>query len=125
MPRPRKWRNVCCLPENSEFGPLDRGLSEQQLVIMTIDEFETIRLIDLEGLTQEECARQMNVARTTVQSIYNIARKKLADSLVNGKNLRIEGGNYKLCGGKGMMGNGHCHRKRCARLAERPLQDNK
>jgi predicted DNA-binding protein (UPF0251 family) len=54
---------------------------------MTIDEYETIRLIDLEKLTQEECATQMNISRTTVQGIYDVARKKIAESLVNGKHF--------------------------------------
>ncbi|HCX79470.1 MAG TPA: hypothetical protein DG577_08645, partial [Firmicutes bacterium] len=51
MPRPRKWRNVCCLPRVSRFGPLDS--SSKGAVIMTVDEYEAIRLIDLEGFTQE------------------------------------------------------------------------
>lgn len=99
MPRPRKWRKVCCLPESDRFGPLNALTNQEQFVIMTVDEYETIRLIDLQGFTQEECAKQMNIARTTVQGIYNDARKKLAESLVNGKILRIEGGDYKLCDG--------------------------
>lgn len=116
MPRPRKCRRVCCLPVNNQFGPFNARNDQDYFVIMTIDEYETIRLIDYEGLTQEECAVQMDIARTTVQGIYNNARKKLADSLVNGKVLRIEGGNYKLCdfidqpcrGGEG------CRRRRCS-----------
>ncbi len=64
---------------------------------MSVDEYETIRLIDWEGFTQEECAEQMDVARTTVQGIYFDARKKLSDALVNGKNLLIQGGRYRLC----------------------------
>lgn len=99
MPRPRKWRKVCCLPDSNEFGPLDTPIQNDNVIYMTVDEYETIRLIDLEGLSQEECASQMHVARTTVQGIYQVARKKLAESLVNGKVLRIEGGDYKLCGG--------------------------
>ena len=71
---------------------------------MTVEEYETIRLIDLEGLTQEECAESMNVAQTTVQRIYNDARRKLAHSLVNGAVLKIEGGNYKLCDEPGEHG---------------------
>ncbi len=92
MPRPRKGRKVCCLPDSNRFGPLDAPANMENHVIMTVDEYETIRLIDLEGLIQEECASQMNIARTTVQGIYNEARKKVAASLVNGKVLFIEGG---------------------------------
>ncbi len=97
MPRPRKWRKVCCLPENNLFGPLSSASINNKIIIMTVEEYETIRLIDFEGLMQEECAERMNVARTTVQRIYNDARKKLADALVNGKILKIEGGDYQLC----------------------------
>ena len=67
---------------------------------MSVDEYETIRLIDLMEFTQEECAAQMNVARTTVQGIYNDARKKLADVLVNAKGLVIQGGDYTICDSK-------------------------
>lgn len=99
MPRPIKWRKVCCLPQSGSFGPLNAAGNRDHFVVMTIDEYETIRLIDLQGFTQEECANQMNVARTTIQGIYNEARKKIAESLVNGKVLRIEGGYYQLCDG--------------------------
>ena len=98
MARPRKWRRVCYLPESDRFGPLDAPEGEASTVTMTVDEYETIRWIDLEGMTQEECAGQMNIARTTVQGIYNDARKKLAASLVEGKILLISGGQYQLCG---------------------------
>lgn len=97
MPRPRKRRKVCCLPDCNRFGPLNAPINQEHFIAMTVDEYETIRLIDLEGFMQEECAHQMNIARTTVQGIYNEARKKLAESLVNGTLLRIEGGDYKLC----------------------------
>ncbi|CUX15237.1 DUF134 domain-containing protein [Clostridium sp. C105KSO13] len=110
MPRPMKWRKVCCLPENNKFGPLDLTLDDQDYVNMTVDEYETIRLIDLEGFTQEECAKQMNIARTTVQGIYIEARRKLAESLVNGKALIIEGGEYRLCDGLGKGCGRGCHR---------------
>lgn len=107
MPRPRKWRKVCCLPTCNKFGPLGQRLESNDYINMTVDEYETIRLIDLEGFTQEECAMQMNVARSTVQGIYNEARRKLAESVVNGKVLLIEGGEYRLCqGGANKCGNG-------------------
>jgi len=99
MPRPRKWRKVCCMPGSNRFGPLSPTINQPQMVVMSVEEYETIRLIDLEGFTQEQCAERMNIARTTVQRIYNDARQKLADSLVNGKVLKIEGGDYQLCDG--------------------------
>ncbi len=112
MPRPVKWRKVCCMPESNQFGPLDSESGPRGSVNMTVDEYETIRLIDLEQFTQEECAAHMNVARTTVQGIYNEARKKLAESLVNGKILFIEGGEYRLCeGSESGCGRPGCHRR--------------
>lgn len=116
MARPMKWRKVCSLPESNQFGPLDSPEAEKHFVNMTVDEYETIRLIDLEGFTQEECAKQMSVARTTVQGIYAEARKKLAESLVNGKVLSIGGGEYRLCDetgggcGRGCRRRGHGRR---------------
>jgi predicted DNA-binding protein (UPF0251 family) len=83
---------------------------------MTVDEYEAIRLIDLMGFTQEECAEQMNIARTTVQGIYNGARRKLADVLVDGKVLRISGGDYQLCDGLELTCRcGGCQRHRLGR----------
>lgn len=118
MPRPIKWRKVCCMPSNSRFGPLNTSADASGFVRMTVDEYETIRLIDLVGFTQEECSVQMNVARTTVQGIYNEARKKLADSLVNGKILLIEGGEFRLCEGKeDYCRCGGCRKHRCRREA--------
>ena len=96
MPRPKRRRRVCSLPSISQYGPRLDNYDSLDNVIMNVEEYETIRLIDLEGLTQEECAKQMNVARTTVQKIYFDARGKLADSLINGKNLIISGGDYKI-----------------------------
>lgn len=96
MARPRKCRRVCAMPRNNSFAPLGT-LQEAEKIIMAVDEYETIRLIDLAGYTQEECAAQMGIARTTVQGIYNDARRKLADALVNGKPLFIEGGDIDFC----------------------------
>ncbi len=92
-----KCRKVCCMPKINKFGPFDQTVLQKELINMTIDEYETIRLIDLEGLTQEECASQMNVARTTIQGIYMQARKKIAEALIHGKIITITGGEYQLC----------------------------
>ena len=118
MPRPFKWRRVCCLPENNRYGPLNAAENDNGVVQMSVDEYEAIRLIDTEGYTQEKCAEHMNVSRSTIQSIYDSARKKLSDSLVYGKVLWIEGGEYRLCDGRSDgCGGGGCHRHRCGRNA--------
>ncbi len=98
MPRPQKPRSVCWLPDERRFGPYGMRGRPRDAVIMAVDEYETIRLIDHEGYDQEQAAKQMQVARTTIQRIYVEARRKLADALVNGKQILIEGGNYILCG---------------------------
>lgn len=97
MSRPRKCRRVCHFPEINEFSPIGEVSGEP--VILTIDEFETIRLIDKESLSQGECGVQLCVGRTTIQKIYESARKKLANALVLGLPIKIEGGDYCLCNG--------------------------
>ena len=97
MPRPIRCRRICELPRNVAFGPM--GKQAEKGIVMGVDEFETIRLIDLEGLTQEACAAQMGVGRTTAQAIYGSARQKLAQCLVEGMALTIHGGDYVLCQG--------------------------
>ena len=90
MPRPVRCRRIERLPVYRSFSPDDAAAAEE--VRMTVDEFETLRLLDDEGLTQEACAARMNIARTTVTAIYDSARKKVADVLVHGKRLLITGG---------------------------------
>ncbi|HZJ82526.1 MAG TPA: DUF134 domain-containing protein [Clostridia bacterium] len=113
MARPRKWKKVCCMPEISLFGPINAVNANNEIIIMAIEEYETIRLIDFEGLTQEQCSEKMKVARTTVQGLYSSARNKLSHSLVDGKVLRIEGGDYKLYDDSERgHGCGRCRRRR-------------
>lgn len=99
MARPQKMKRVCKEPGFTNFVPSDVGGELDSSVILTVDEYETIRLIDLEGFSREECAKRMTVARTTVQAIYNSARHKIAQSLVMGMELRIAGGTFRLCDG--------------------------
>jgi predicted DNA-binding protein (UPF0251 family)/predicted Fe-Mo cluster-binding NifX family protein len=94
MSRPIRCRRIERLPVFRSFSPDDVAAEEQ--VEMTVDEFETIRLLDNEGLTQEACAVRMNIARTTVTAIYDSARQKLADALVNGKRLLITCGHCEV-----------------------------
>ena len=108
MPRPRKCRRVCAHPRCTRFEPRDVAV-EAQPVVMHVDEFEAVRLMDYEGTTQEECARRMGVARTTVTGIYMRARQKLALSLVEGRALVIRGGAFEVCPG-GAHGCGRCRR---------------
>mgnify|MGYP004632493691 FL=1 len=116
MPRPRKCRRICGMPAVSEFSPQQCAAESIQ---MTLDEYETIRLLDLEGLQQEQAAAQMGVARTTVQAIYNNARRKLADCLVNGKRLVIAGGDVTLCEKHEQCPRrGHCCRRQCPKQGE-------
>jgi len=98
MPRPQRCRNICSFPDFWTFSPEEDCSGE--IVTLSLDELETIRLIDKELLTQEECAAKMNVARTTVTSIYESARRKLASALLDGKRLVISGGAWKLSGQK-------------------------
>ena len=94
MARPAKSRRVCRLPLCQEFYG---GEGNDSGITLTVEEYETIRLIDYMGFSQEECGRQMGGSRATIQALYTEARKKLARLLVEGTSLKIEGGNYSLC----------------------------
>ena len=99
MPRPVKCRKVCHFPNVLEFLPAD-DTDKKTPIVLTVDEYETIRLLDKKGYSQEQCAVSMQIARTTVQRIYEIARKKIADALIDGRPLRIEGGDFRICDGQ-------------------------
>ena len=90
---------VCHFPNVLEFLPADDN-EKKTPIVLTIDEYETIRLLDKNGYSQEQCAAAMQIARTTVQRIYEIARKKIADALIDGHPLRIEGGDFRICDGQ-------------------------
>lgn len=111
MPRPQRCRRICCEPEFEKFSPSEA--TDTGSVVLTLDEFEVIRLVDLEKQTHEQCAQRMDISRTTVTEICERARQKIADCLVNGKKLIISGGNYRLCEGGAVKGCG----KKCPRAA--------
>ncbi len=96
MARPRASRRINSLPECTYFKPRGIPLAALEEVQLTVDEVEAIRLADLEGLYQEEAAQRMKVSRATFGRILDAAHKKVADALVTGKALRIEGGDVEI-----------------------------
>lgn len=97
MARPTRCRRICAEAAYDSFRP--DGIPNQGKIILGMDEYEAIRLMDLEKCTQEQCAAKMGISRTTAAEIYETARGKLADCIVNGKQLVITGGHYRLCEG--------------------------
>ncbi|MCD6590899.1 MAG: DUF134 domain-containing protein [Candidatus Aenigmarchaeota archaeon] len=107
MPRPRIPRRVWFQPGFTYFKPVGVPLANILEVIITVDEMEAIRLKDYEGLDQVKAAKRMGISQPTFQRIYESARRKIADALVNGKAIRIEGGHYTFVGrgfGRGRFG---------------------
>jgi predicted DNA-binding protein (UPF0251 family) len=96
MPRPRNCRRVWQLPQANYYKPRGIPLSVLEEVTLTVDEFEAIRLTDLEGLYQSNAAEKMNVSRQTLGRILESAHKKIADALVHGKALLIKGGPIEI-----------------------------
>lgn len=100
MPRPCKCRCVGFEPGVAYFKPRGIPLTRLEEVVLTVDEFEAVRLADLEGLYQEQAAERMHVSRQTFGNIVSAAHKKIADALVNAKAIRIQGGVYQMTGMK-------------------------
>lgn len=94
--RPKKTRWIKCEPQEKCFRPLCKPFNKLNGVFLTLDEFEAIRLSDLEELKQEEAAKRMRISRPTFSRIVSSARRKIGDALVNIKAIRIEGGCCKV-----------------------------
>lgn len=121
MPRPKRPRHISSRPVAREFRP--EGIEAEEVVVLTLEEFEAVRLIDFEGLDQSQAAEIMNVSRQTVGRILRAGRYKLSKSVVRALRLRVSGGCYKVRGngagpfgrkrgrgrGKGRGGQGRCH----------------
>lgn len=111
MSRPRIRRRICEMPNHLNFTPeFSNGV-----VNLLIEEYESIRLIDYKKLNQEECAQVMGIARTSVQKMYEEARSKISQALVEGKTLQIGGGDYYLCNDSKSF----CQRRFCGRNRKR------
>jgi predicted DNA-binding protein (UPF0251 family) len=117
MPRPPKCRRVAFLPEATYFKPAGIPLRLLDEIRLSVEEAEAIRLKDLEGLEQGQGAEKMNISRPTFQRVLASARQKIADALLNGRAIRIEGGNFEVAPdipplglGRGMGRRGHGQR---------------
>ena len=96
MPRPTKMRRVDFFPEVSYFKPAGIPMRILEEVALSVEEAEAIRLKDLEGLEQEECAERMHISRPTFHRVLGAARQKVADALLNGRAIRIGGGKFEM-----------------------------
>ncbi len=121
MVRPPKTRFVGMEPGCTVFKPAGIPINRAEVVELALDEFEAIRLADLEGMDQDEAASLMNISRPTLSRILERARQAVADAVVNGKVLVIEGGNVTMvsrgrcgrCGTETMQGRPGTGRHRC------------
>ncbi len=93
MPRPKQFRTIATPPAMKGFKPFGIPRAELETVILSYDEYETIRLLDYEGLMQEQAAERMNVSRPTLTRIYEKARRAIAKAFIEGKMIVIDGGN--------------------------------
>ena len=96
MGRRQLWRKVSSIPLVTYFKPAGLRMAELEEVCLLVEEAEAIRLKDIEKLEQETCAQKMNISRSTFSRLLDSARQKIADALLNGKAIRIEGGNFEM-----------------------------
>ncbi len=119
MPRPLCCRRIAHPPTCAVFSPAGVPACDLEEVVISLDEYEAIRLADLEGLYQEVAAGRMNVSRQTFGRILEAARKKVATVLMEGKALRIEGGEVEISHGR-MLKCGACRHTWELPLGESP-----
>ena len=100
MPRPMKLRQVAFAPGATFFKPVGVPMQMLEAVTLTLEEVEAIRLKDMEDMHQEECAKEMGISRGTFHQILKSAHGKLADAIVNGMAIRVEGGNFAFPGAR-------------------------
>lgn len=96
MPRPRRCRRIGQTPEITYFKPAGIRAAELEEVVLAFEEYEAVKLKDMEDLEQAKCAKKMHISQPTFHRLLLSARKKIADSIINGKALRIDGGHFKI-----------------------------
>ncbi len=125
MPRPRCPRRLACPPDARVFKPRGIPLRALEEVALGFDELESLRLADLEGLYHEDAAARMEISRATFGRVVAEARRKVAQALVEGKALRIDGGDWKLSASGTARGSRHgCWRGRRSCCRARPAEDS-
>lgn len=107
MTRPKKCRRIAFIPGVTYFKPAGIPMRFLDEVCLSLEETEALRLKDIEGLNQADCAERMNISRPTVQRILESARKKISHALLNGKAIKIEGGNVEMLPQHFICENGH------------------
>ena len=110
MPRPAKQKIICQVPETSVFKPAGIPMAAREKIILSLEEFEALRLSDKESLYQDQAAKIMGTSRQTFARILESAHKKVACALVESRPLVIEGGNVKFCGRGNCMNQPGCPR---------------
>ncbi len=125
MPRPRRIRRIFFNPSTTYFKPAGISLAHLQDSILTREELEVIRLIDLEQTEQKKAGKKMKISQPTLSRLLTSARKKIADALINAKAIKIQGGNFKMVQprGEGLgvgKGRGFGGRGRMGRFAAGP-----
>jgi len=108
MVRPRRWRHVYNKVEFNYYKPRGVPLSQLQEVKLDTEELEALRYTEIEEMEQKDAAEKMNISQPTYHRILKSARKKVANALINGKAIKIQGGKYKMPNkdGKGPEGKG-------------------
>lgn len=96
MARPRIRRRISSMPNVTYFKPAGVRIAELDEVILTVDEYEAVKLIDLEGIEQNKACKQMKISQPTLSRLLKSARKKLSQAIIQGKAIKIQGGDYKM-----------------------------
>jgi len=101
MPRPRIRRIISSMPEVNYFKPAGVAMANLNEAVLTVDEYEAINLIDLQGVEQNKAAKKMKISQPTLSRLLKSARKKISDAIINGKAIKIKGGTYKMAQPRG------------------------
>lgn len=96
MPRPRICRRIRKRPDVTYFKPAGVGLRQLREIVLTLEEYEAVRLVDLEGIEQSKAGKQMKISQPTLSRLLKSARRKLSEAIIKGKAIKIHGGNYKF-----------------------------